>query len=199
MQSNAAKVLRQLGKYRDGLSTKSASIRDELAQIGSNTAIDAFAETTNADPDPLSVYTWATDEECKVIAKGRSVVFREFGEGNHLKREQQEEYPWHIAPFERPDWLVGHGEWGNGNGEFPGWWLYYGGTGDNPPPDTEGAKSTYYVISPKPRKYHTGDIITYHSEQWTKTRGNRPAKAMLNADLEMRANVVKVAKDVFKR
>lgn len=158
---------------------KLREVMEKLAQIGVGVAKFSFANAIYDGENDTQVSLVWEGENCVVQAAGRHVLFIEFGSGTHYQ-----EHP--LAA----EFGFFHGVYGRGRGyepKYPKGWVYVGPMGSNPtgyahhPAKTlKGGKK----LPPDPTK--------------VRTLGNPPSMSMYVAGREMRNNVERIVKEVFK-
>ena len=160
---NIKKAINELKAYRKWVDEKTNILMKRLAEIGLNEAQIKFANAIYAGDNDVAVTVSSTDNGFVVTAKGEAVCFIEFGVGVFYN-------PTEPYPTERPQGIVGIGEYGNGYGKRYGW-TYEGEAGN-------GGK----VLE-------NGRVFT---------RGNPAYMPMWNARKEILLSVDKIAKEVFE-
>lgn len=172
----AIKKLEQKKKLNDKLH----EVIDRLAKIGANVAKLSFEGAIyDGDNDTKVRIDWENDSTCAVVAEGSHVLFIEFGSGTHYQ-----EHP--LAP----QFGFFHGKFGAGRGyepKYPKGWVYVGPMGNHP---------TAYAHHPQ-RTLKGGQKLPPDPTK-VRTLGNPPSMSMFVADREMRNNIERVVKEVFK-
>lgn len=163
VESNVAEVIAQIGSYRTKLSGASVEIRNRLCDLGAEEAGEAFAGAEYAGTNDVSVSTEQNGKESLVVAEGQAVAFLEFGAGVTAGQGY---------PGDKPDGIVGLGEYGQGKGANPKGWIYRGEPGNAGIP-VSGREGVY------------------------RTYGNPPVSGMYTAARTMEDNVAEVAKEVL--
>ncbi len=173
--SGVSQVIKALRAVEKNIEDKKQEFMRRLAQIGIDTATTQFGKAKYDGDFDVSVYPlpiWDGKDRLIVMATGETVLFVEFGTGVHYA----ERHP--LEGQFTGNGVVGRGEYGLGHGMRDAW-GYYGDPGDH---------ATDYAAS------HTG-LGKDHNV--TVTQGNPPARAMYDAEKEMRQRVNDIAKEVF--
>lgn len=111
------KALKEIREYKKWLQKKTDELLSALVDVGVKEASIRFTtamyDGLEAQPD-ADVEGIKTNDGWVIRAKGRDVVFIEFGAG--VYHNPSEPYP-----NPRPDGIVGIGEFGDGKGKRQGW------------------------------------------------------------------------------
>ena len=161
--SGINEALRQLEDYSRKLQDKADKLTKELAAIGLEVARVGFAEAQYDGTNDVSVTVEDKGKGYKaVVATGQAVLFIEFGTGVTYA----DNHP------QKPDGIVGRGEYGKGHGSRRTW-GYYGEPGTS------------------------GTVIDRGGKQVVLTHGNPANMSMFNAKERMRQDIERVAREVF--
>lgn len=162
-------AIAEIKLYQKWVEKKTKQIAEELSLVGINEASIRFA---NAQYDGVNDIQVRTEESANgdsyiftIIAEGQAVCFIEFGAGVYHNSTPY--------PLEKPEGVVGIGEYGKGKGK-QNYWGYYGEPGSNGWVVT-GKRGTPVVI----------------------THGNPAAMPMYYGSSEMRQKILSIAKEVF--
>lgn len=156
---NVDKVVSQLKDYKKDLRKRVKLLLEKLSVLGAYRARIEFTNAMYAGDNDVEISVTSTRTGYKVVAKGRAVLFIEFGTG--------------IINPEHPqsgEFGFSHGTYGKGKGANEKGWIYVGEQGNAGQPIRDGVYRTY---------------------------GNPPAKAMYYAAKDMKAEIYKIAKEVF--
>ena len=162
--SNAAAVIAKLQNYRVKVHGAGVEIRNRLCDVGAEEARTAFAGAEYAGDLTVDVTTTQNGKVSSVVAKGQGVAFMEFGAGISAGQGY---------PGERPDGIVGLGEYGDKKGANPKGWIYRGLPGNSGIP-----------VPNRPGRY--------------RTKGNPPVAGMYAAARKMEEDCAEVAEEVFR-
>lgn len=162
--SGIERALKELREYQNGLAEKQKRLTERLADIGLNVACVEFASARYDGDNDVTVSAVPTESGVNIVADGNAVAFIEFGAGVTLGNGY---------PGERPDGILGIGEYGQGKGKQT-LWGYYGSGG------TDGR----YV-----KTTEKGDLYL--------TEGNPPAMAMYHAAERILEQITQIAREVF--
>lgn len=162
-------AIAEIRLYQKWVEKKTKQITEQLSLIGINEASIRFA---NAQYDGANDVQVRTEESANgdsyvytIIAEGQAVCFIEFGAGVYHNSA--------AYPLEKPEGVVGIGEYGSGKGK-QNYWAYYGEPGSNG-----------RVIE---KKNGNRAVITH---------GNPAAMPMYYSSSEMRQKILQIAKEVF--
>ena len=163
------KAIIELREYNRWVEKKTRQIAEELSLIGITEASIRFA---NAQYDGVNDIQVMTTESANgdgyvftIKAEGQAVCFIEFGAGVYHNTA--------AYPLEKPEGVVGIGEYGKGKGN-QNYWAYYGQPGSNG-----------RVINKK------------NGKQVVITQGNPAAMPMYYSSSEMKQRILSIAKEVF--
>lgn len=167
--SNLGAITKWLDEYADDLERKRKKLMEALAEIGYETALVKFASAVYDGHNDVKVEKpyWEDDKTLVIRATGNAVAFIEFGTGI-------------MFPDSHPkaaEFGAIHGTFGQGKGKHKGW-GYYGSEYET--------KSTGRVV----RKTDFGQTVIL-------TQGNPANYAMYDAGQDMRAELVKLAQEIF--
>ena len=167
--SDIRKGAAEIRKYSKWVDQKTRELAEQLSLIGIYEASIRFA---NAMYDGTNDVQVSTEESADgdyyvftISAQGQAVCFIEFGAGVYHNSE--------AYPLDKPQGIVGIGEYGKGKGK-QNYWGYYG---DNP------GSNGWVIQSAK------GPVVITH--------GNPAAMPMYYASSEMRQRILAIAKEVF--
>lgn len=131
---------------------------EQLAKTGADVAKVKFASAVySGDMSDITVGIDNGGTKATVYATGQAVAFIEFGTG--------------IAYPEHPSGMYHHGTYGQGKGNNPNGWVYYGVAGNNSTPIYKNGQQIQGI--------------------W-RTKGNPPANAMWDATAKMAASVKEI-------
>ena len=125
-------AVKKLKGYKEELKKKEQKLLEELAKFGATSVSINFSNAIpylGFDPD-IYVFTEITGNTAIIYAQGEQVAFVEFGAGVRFG---------YGYPGDRPEGIVGIGEYGLGLGNLPEGWYYQDEGGDlhhtygNPP------------------------------------------------------------------
>ena len=157
------KAIAELDTTKARMDAKLDEFMRRLAEIGLATAsvgYSAFAWTEFKNGNPIekkadiSVTVEPIGNGYAVVAEGVEVMFVEFGAGVYYNGSES-------YPGERPEGVVGIGEYGKGHGKQDAW------------------------------GYKDGDGVTI-------ARGNMPSAAMYYAKEDIRRDIERIAREVFR-
>lgn len=162
-------AIRELREYKKWVEEKTKELLEQLSLIGVNEASIRFAGAQYDGTNDVQVGTTESSDgksyTYTVYAEGQAVCFIEFGAGVYYNTAEY--------PMERPQGIVGIGEYGQGKGNQSSWAFY----GDDP-------GSNGILIE----KLGGGVVITH---------GNPAAMPMYYASSEMKQKILSIAKEVF--
>lgn len=160
----------ELRAYSRWVDRKSRQLAEELSLIG---IYEASIRFSNAMYDGVNDVQMSTEERkdgdyyvFTVLAKGKAVCFIEFGAGVYYNSA--------AYPHDKPEGVVGIGEYGQHKG-MRSTWGFYG--------DTPGSNG-WVIESAK------GPVVITH--------GNPAAMPMYYASSEMKQRILSIAKEVFQ-
>ena len=107
-------ALKQLKAYRDSLEAREKQLLDELANIGVREASVRFTTAMYDGVNDSEVTLEPIENGYRIVAQGEAVAFIEFGAGVYHN-------PTEPYPKDRPDGIVGIGEYGHGYGKRQAW------------------------------------------------------------------------------
>lgn len=167
--SNIGAISKWLDKYADDLERKGKKLIEALAKIGYETASVKFASAVYDGHNDVKVEKpyWKDDKTLVIRATGNAVAFIEFGTGIMFLNEHPKAEEFGAI----------HGTFGQGKGKHKAW-GYYG--------TAHEAKSTGRVVRVTDS---FGEVIL--------TQGNPANYAMYDAGQDMRAELVKLAQEIF--
>lgn len=161
----------EVEQYKAQLREKCRVFLGRLSELGVQTADVRFRNAQyDGTNDVETLAEWEGDNKVKVIARGRSVTFIEFGAGVYYSE---------AHPLADSKGAI-RGEYGQGKGKHITW-GYYGDPGTNGRVATD--KDGHPIVRDE------GPVILTH--------GNPPARAMYEASKAMREEIKKIAKEVF--
>lgn len=154
---------KDLVEYQDKLKKLAEELPKALAEFGAEYAQEAYNTTIHnvywdgsTDPANISVTAEQTDNGWRVLADGAEVCFVEFGAGVYFNADGG-------GLFERPEGVVGIGEYGKGNGKNDVWAF---GSGKN-------RKVTYGTPASN---------VLYYTAEEIKSRIEETARRILSND-----------------
>lgn len=160
------RAIAELQSYSKSLETKLALIVQRLADLGLTVASAGFESAIYDGVNDVAVSIEDKGATHKaVVAVGTAVIFIEYGSGCY--------YP--DTHPQKPDGIVGRGEYGKGHGK-QNTWGYYGEAGTN------------------------GVEITNHSgKKVVLTHGNPSNPIMYNSKEAMRQAIQEIVREVFSQ
>ena len=129
---NLSKVISQLGRYNSSFQKKIDSFLEQIAILGAYRARIDFSNAMYAGDNDVEVSVEPYKGGFKIAAKGRAVLFIEFGTG--------------IINPEHPqssEFGFSHGSYGSGKGANENGWVYIGEQGNAGQPIKDGVYRTY--------------------------------------------------------
>ena len=129
--SSIDNALREIEAYKKFIAEKTQELTRRLAEIGLEQASVLFAGAMYKGTNDVECSIESTERGYKVIAKGATVWFIEFGTGVFYNKNE-------AYPGVRPPGVLGIGEYGQGKGKRMGW-VYLDESGErqftqgNPP------------------------------------------------------------------
>lgn len=171
------KTIQRLEKEQETRKEKLHELMERLAKIGVSVAKYSFDRALYAGLNDVSVqFEWESDNRVAVKASGYHVMFIEFGSGIRYGEHPQS-----------AEMGFAHGTYGHKQGANPSGWVYEGYPGQNPPADTD-----YVVTKNGKQKYgKTGNPLV-------RTKGNPPSMSMFAAGREMRDQIERIVREVFR-
>ena len=113
-----SQAIRELKSFRDSLEAKTKVFLEELAHIGVQEASIRFTTAMYDGVNDSSVTLKPIEGGFCIVAEGKAVAFIEFGAGVYYNPSGP------YYPTEKPDWVVGIGEYGKGHGKRKAWGFY---------------------------------------------------------------------------
>lgn len=164
-------LLKKLDTKKNTLEEKMHKFMERLMEEGFEVAETGFKYAIYAGTNDVNVLEpqWEDDNTMVLVAEGDAVAFIEFGTG--ITYDYPDDYP-----TDKKQGIMARGTYGHRLGNLVGGWRYKGDPGN------EG----WVIRSGK----HKGEVLT---------KGNPPARAMLNAGQTMRDKIKEIAKEVFKQ
>lgn len=167
--SDIQRALTELKAYQEWVDKKTRQIAEQLSLIGIQDASIRFATAQYDGTNNVHVRTEESSNGdtyiYTIIAEGQAVCFIEFGAGVYHNSTPY--------PLEKPEGVVGIGEYGKGKGK-QNYWGYYGEPGSN------------------------GRVVTKkNGKQVVITHGNPAAMPMYYGSSEMKQKILSIAKEVF--
>lgn len=120
-EKSIAKAIKDLQEYKNSIKSKERIFLEKLAELGAENARAEFGMAVLDFTTDIQVYTEIEGNRAYIIAEGEQVAFVEFGAGVKLG---------YGYPGERPEGIVGIGEYGRGHGMNPNGWSYIGKDGE---------------------------------------------------------------------
>ena len=121
-ESDISRAIEEIERYRRDVENKTAQLTKLLAEAGLKEASIRFTTAIYDGVNDVQVRLDETDRGYAIVAEGNAVAFIEFGAG--VYHNPSEPYP-----NDRPDGIVGIGEYGQGKGSNSAW-GYYDESGD---------------------------------------------------------------------
>lgn len=123
-------ALKQIQQYQRTFEQKVEELCRQLAEIGCTVAGARFSSAQYDGNNDVTVRIEKSETGYRLIAEGSSVAFIEFGTGIKMNPGGNASYP-----GDRPEGIVGIGEYGKGHGATGHRWYYESGkyTYGNPP------------------------------------------------------------------
>lgn len=163
------RAIQEIKAYQVWADRRTREIADRLHLIGIHEASIRFSGAQYDGANDVKLSSEEKVEDGRYIftinADGQAVCFIEFGAGVYYNSGQY--------PGEKPEGVVGIGEYGKGKGN-QNYWAYYGEPGSNG-----------WVVSGKKGR----EVVITH--------GNPAAMPMYYASSEMQQQVLSIAKEVF--
>ena len=116
-ENSVKQAVKQINKYKRDILKKEQMLLQRLEQYGATRVSIGFARSVfTEDQEPIVVSSYfASNNVVCIQANGKDVAFVEFGAGVRFGQGYQ---------GERPEGIVGIGEYGKGRGKNPkGWWY----------------------------------------------------------------------------
>ena len=110
-----ANAIAELKAYRDSIEVKKNKLLKELANIGVKEASVRFTAAIYDGVNDVGVTAETTSNGYCIKAKGKAVAFIEFGAGVYYNPTGP------YYPLEKPEGIVGIGEYGYGRGKRKAW------------------------------------------------------------------------------
>lgn len=170
------KAVQALERYIAKLHAAEETIEWRLAKKGIDEAEKHFALAQYAGVNDVIVGEDEVDGHAAVVARGDAVAFIEFGTGVVYNGPGNGVYP-----QERPEGIVGIGEYGEGHGASNYGWYYKG------EPGNAGAQAVRYKK----------DGSEVSRPGWVHTYGNLPASGMYHAANLMSDEAGEVVREVL--
>lgn len=170
------KAVQALERYIAKLHAAREEIEWRLATKGADEATFEFDQAKYAGVNDVVVQEEEVDGHAAVVARGDAVAFIEFGTGVVYNGPGNGVYP-----QERPEGIVGIGEYGKGHGASNYGWYYRG------EPGNAGAQAVRYKK----------DGSEVSRPGWVHTYGNLPASGMYRAANLMSDEAGEVVREVL--
>jgi hypothetical protein len=116
-ENSVKQAVKQIHKYKRDILKKERMLLQRLEQFGATKVSIGFARSVfTEDQEPITVTaSFISDNTVSIQANGKDVAFVEFGAGVRFGQG-------YLG--ERPEGIVGIGEYGKGRGKNPkGWWY----------------------------------------------------------------------------
>lgn len=116
-ENSVKQAVKQIHKYKRDILKKERMLLQRLEQFGATKVSIGFARSVfTEDQEPIVVTaSFISDNTVSIQANGKDVAFVEFGAGIRFGQG-------YLG--ERPEGIVGIGEYGKGRGKNPkGWWY----------------------------------------------------------------------------
>ena len=113
-EKSIEEAIRWVEQYEKWVSEKSKLLSEKLAEVGLNEARIRFEA---AAPGEITTSVERTQNGWKIVASGDSVCFIEFGAGVYYNSNSD-------YPLQKPQGIVGIGEYGKGKGKRNAWGYY---------------------------------------------------------------------------
>lgn len=129
--NSVKKVLKRVERYRRNFPDKVNRFCKELAQIGLDVAKPRLESVPYDGNDEFSITIEKIATGYRIIARGESVAFIEFGAGVYYNGEEG-------YYLDRPPEISNIGEYGKGHGKKEKWYYYPEGDRSEPAVSTRG-------------------------------------------------------------
>ena len=129
-QRSIDEALKMVREYQSTFGKKIETLCERLAEIGADVAKVQFMRADYDGTNDVKVAHWQEDGKFKIVAYGKATMFIEFGTGIKFNPQGNDSYP-----GQRPQGVVGIGEYGKGHGATGHRWYYDNGkySYGNPP------------------------------------------------------------------
>ena len=113
--SSIKNAIKELKAFRDSLEEKKDKLLEELAKIGLQEAQVRFTGAMYDGVNDVDVSLKSVENGYAIMAEGQAVAFIEFGAGVYYNPMGP------YYPLEKPEGIVGIGEYGKGYGKRKAW------------------------------------------------------------------------------
>lgn len=121
-EASINRAIQELEQFKNWIEAKTKALNERLAEVARERAAEVFANAEYDGENDVEVYANPTSNGWEVIANGKAVFFIEFGAGVFYNTGP-------TYPEERPEGIVGIGEYGKGRGKQIRW-RYKGADGE---------------------------------------------------------------------
>lgn len=121
-EASINRAIQELEQFKNWIEAKTKALNERLAEVARERAAEVFGAAEYDGENDVEVYANPTSNGWEVIANGKAVFFIEFGAGVFHNTGP-------TYPEERPEGIVGIGEYGKGRGKQIRW-RYKGADGE---------------------------------------------------------------------